>query len=57
MANDCIYCGSSEAEHEQLKGGWEEGMGREEAGELQESEWCEVVERGGERRSGGDIEK
>ena len=32
-------------------------MGREEAGELQESEWCEVVERGGERRSGGDIEK
>ena len=40
-----------------MKGGWEGCTGREEAGELHESEWWEVVERGGERRSGGDIEK
>ena len=40
-----------------MKGGWEEGSGREEAGELQESEWWEVVERGGDKRSGGDMEK
>ena len=58
LANDCcIYCGSSEAEQEQVKGGWEEGSGREDAGELQESEWWEVVERGGDKRSGGDMEK
>ena len=35
----------------------EEGSGREDAGELQESEWWEVVERGGDKRSGGDMEK
>ena len=29
----------------------------DDAGELQESEWWEVVERGGDKRSGGDMEK